>query len=82
MDPYRLFVYSDDGRLIGAGTVTHAANDVEAILLAEVMRGPFHAELLDVVALRIVKYLPNGGGGRSSSSGSLNRRPVARFLGR
>jgi hypothetical protein len=69
MDPYRLFVYSDDGRLIGAGTVT-PANDVEAISLAEVMRGPFDAELLDVVALRIVKYLPNGGGSRSSSSGS------------
>jgi hypothetical protein len=69
----------DDGRLIGAGTVIHAANDVEAISLAEVMRGPFDAELLDVEALRIVKYLPNDGGSRSSSSGSLNRRPVARF---
>jgi hypothetical protein len=43
MDPYRLFVYSDDGRLIGAGTVT-PANDVEAISLAEVMRGPFDAD--------------------------------------
>jgi hypothetical protein len=70
MDLYRLLLYSDDGRLIGASPVIHAANDVEAISLAEVMRGPFDAELLDVVALRIVKYLPNGGGSRSSSSGS------------
>ena len=52
------------------------ANDVEAISLAEVMRGPLDAELLDVEALRIVKYLPNDGGSRS---GSLNRRPAARF---
>jgi hypothetical protein len=62
MDPYTLFVYSDDGRLIGAGTVIHAANDAEAIAQADATRGAFAAELLDVEALRIVKYLPNNGG--------------------
>jgi hypothetical protein len=58
MDRYRLFVCSDDGRLIGVGTVIHAANDVEAISLAEVMRGPFEAELLDAVAVRPGKLCP------------------------
>jgi hypothetical protein len=39
MDPYRLFVYRDDGYLIGRATTIHAANDAEAIAQAEVMRG-------------------------------------------
>jgi hypothetical protein len=39
MDAYRLFVYSDDGQLIGAATVIHAASDTEAIAQAEAMRG-------------------------------------------
>jgi len=58
MDPYRLFVYSDDGRLLGPATVIHAPNDAEAIAQAEAMRGPLAAELLDVEGLRIVKGSP------------------------
>jgi hypothetical protein len=61
MDPYRLFVYSDDGRLLGPAMVIHAANDAEAIAQAEATRGPFDAELLDVNGLRIVKYLSGNG---------------------
>jgi hypothetical protein len=63
MDPYRLFVYRYDGHLIGRATNIHAANDAEAIAQAEVMRGSWAAELLDIEDLRIVKYLPRTGGG-------------------
>jgi hypothetical protein len=59
MDPYRLFVYSDDGQPSGPATVIHAANDSEAIAQAEAVRGSLPAELLDVESLRIVKYLGN-----------------------
>ena len=55
MDPYRLFVYGDDGRLIGPATVVHAANDAEAVAQPEATSGPFDAELLDIEGLRIVK---------------------------
>ena len=63
MDSYRLFVYRDDGHLIGRATTIRAANDAEAIAQAEVMRGSWAAELLDIEDLRIVKYLPRTGGG-------------------
>ena len=63
MDPYRLFVCRDDRHLIGRATTIHAANDAEAIARAEVMRGSWAAELLDIEGLRIVKYLPRTGGG-------------------
>jgi hypothetical protein len=43
MDPYRLFVYSDDGRLLGPAMVIQAANDAEAIAQAEIVRGPLAA---------------------------------------
>ena len=46
MDAYRLFVYRDDGHLIGRATTIHAANDAEAVAQAEVMRGAWAAELL------------------------------------
>ena len=62
MDVYRLFVYSDDGRLLGPAMIVHADNDAEAIAQAEVVRGSFAAELLDVEGLRIVKYLLGNGG--------------------
>ena len=68
MDAYRLFVYSDDGQLIGAATVIHAANDAEAIAQAEVIRGSLAAELLDVEGLRIVKYLPGNGEASSEAA--------------
>jgi hypothetical protein len=61
MDPYRLFVYGDDGRLIGPATVVHAANDAEAVAQPEATSGPFDAELLDIEGLRIVKYLSGHG---------------------
>jgi hypothetical protein len=62
MDAYRLFIYSDDGQLIGPAKIIHAANDTEAIAQAEVVRGSLAAELLDIEGLRIVKYLPGNGG--------------------
>jgi hypothetical protein len=62
MDAYRLFIYSEDGQLVGPAMIIHAANDVEAIAQAEVVRGSFAAELLDVEGLRIVKYLPGKAG--------------------
>ena len=37
--------------------IIDAANDDEAIAQAEVARGSFAAELLDIEGLRIVKYL-------------------------
>jgi hypothetical protein len=40
MDPYRLFVYREDGQLIGPGIVIHAADDAHAIAQAEIVRGP------------------------------------------
>jgi hypothetical protein len=40
MDPYRLFVYRDDGHLIGRATTNHAANNAEPIAQAEVMFDP------------------------------------------
>ena len=62
MDANRLFLYSDDGQLIGLARVIQAANDTEAIAQAEAIRGSLAAELLDVDGLRIVKYLPGNGG--------------------
>ena len=41
--------------------IIHAANDDEAIAQAEVVRGSFAPELLDIEGLRIVKYLPGAG---------------------
>jgi hypothetical protein len=70
MDAYRLFVYRDDGQLVGSALVIDAANDDEAIAQAEVVRGPFAAELLDIEGLRIVKYLPRPGRSASHGSGS------------
>jgi hypothetical protein len=61
MDTYRLYVYRDDGRLVGSAVAIDAANDDEAIAQAEVVRGSFAAELLDIEGLRIVKYLPGTG---------------------
>jgi hypothetical protein len=40
---YRLFIYSDDGQLIGPAKIIHAANDTEAIAQAEVVRGSLAA---------------------------------------
>ena len=68
VDRYRLFVYADDGRPLGAAIVIHAADDAEAIAQAEGMRGSFPAELLDVEGLRIVKYL-----NRTPSQGLISR---------
>jgi hypothetical protein len=59
MDKYRVFVYREDGQLVGSAVIIDAANDHEAIAQAEVIRGSFAGELLDVEGLRIVKYLPS-----------------------
>ena len=45
----------------GPGMVIHAADDAHAIAQAEIVRGSYAAELLDVEGLRIVKYLPGNG---------------------
>ena len=68
MDAYRLFIYDDNGQLIGPAKIIHAANDAEAIAQAEVVRGSLAAELLDVEGLRIVKYLPGNGGAPSQAA--------------
>ena len=39
MDAYRLFVYRDDGHLIGPAKTIHAANDAEAIGYAKAAFG-------------------------------------------
>jgi len=69
MHGYRLFVYSEDGQLVGAAKVIHAANDADAIAQAEAMRGSLAGELLDVEGLRIVKYLPGNGGAPPQAAG-------------
>ena len=56
MDPYRLFVCRDDRHLIGRATTIHAANDAEAIARAEVMRGSWAAELLDIESQIFAAY--------------------------
>jgi hypothetical protein len=89
MDNYRLFVYRDDGQLVGSAVIIHAANDDEAIAQAEVVRGSFAAELLDIEGLRIVKYLPGTGEdknkprtegrGRMQSVPNMTQQPIQRF---
>jgi len=69
MHGYRLFVYSEDGQLIGAAKVIHAAYDADAIAQAETIRGSLAGELLDVEGLRIVKYLPGNGGAPPQADG-------------
>ena len=44
MDHYRLFVYREDGQLIGPGMVIHAADDAHAIAQAEIVRCSYAAE--------------------------------------
>jgi hypothetical protein len=62
MDPYRLILYREDGRVIAPAMPVSGANDAEAIAKAEAMHGgPFAAELLDVEGLRIIRYLPANG---------------------
>jgi hypothetical protein len=46
--------------MVGSAAIIDAANDNEAIAQAEVVRGSFAAELLDIEGLR-VKYLPGAG---------------------
>jgi hypothetical protein len=61
MRDYRLFVYDENGHVVGPALVITAANDSEAIAQAEALHGSFAAELLDFDALRVVKRLaPNG----------------------
>ena len=67
MDPYRLFVYSDDGRLVGPGIVIHAINDNEAIAQAEAIRGYLAAELFDLESLAGSSNIPTSGSGAASS---------------
>jgi hypothetical protein len=61
MRDYRLFVYNENGQVVGPPMAISAANDSEAIAQAEVTRGVWAAELLDVNGLRIVKRLPPKG---------------------
>ena len=50
-----------DGQFVGSAVIIDAANDDEAIAQAEIVRGSFAAELLDIKGLQIVKYLPGTG---------------------
>jgi hypothetical protein len=53
--------YRDNGQLVGSAVIIDAADDDEAIAQAEIVRGSFAAEILDIESLRIVKYLPGIG---------------------
>jgi hypothetical protein len=55
MDAYRLFLYREDGQRAGPAMFIHAANDVDAVAQAEVVRDPLAAELLDVEGLRTTR---------------------------
>jgi hypothetical protein len=57
MHDYRLFVYNENGQVVGSARIITAANDAEAIVQAEAMRGSLAAELLDFDGLRIVNAL-------------------------
>jgi hypothetical protein len=72
MDPYRLFLYREDGQVVAPAIRVRAANDAEAIAKAEAMHGLFAAELLDVEGLRIVRYLPGNGEASSEAAESRN----------
>jgi len=57
---YRLCVYNEDRQLVGPAMAIKAANDAEAIAIAEAMRGSLAGELLDTdgtEGLPIVKHL-------------------------
>jgi hypothetical protein len=79
MGDYRLFVYNENGQLVGPGQVISAANDDEAIAQAEALRGLLAAELLDFAGLRIVKRLPPNG---STEAASAMRAKKPRTEGR
>jgi hypothetical protein len=67
MHDYRLFVYNENGQVVGRARIITAANDAEAIVQAEAMRGSLAAELLDFDGLRIVKrFTPHKKGAVSS----------------
>src|ERR1700758_5278539 len=68
MRDYRLFVYNQNGQIVGPATVISAPNDDEAIAQAEALRGLFAAELLDFDGLRIVKRLPPNGSTEAASA--------------
>ena len=70
-------VYRDNGQLVGSAVIIDAANDDEAIAQAEVVRGSFAAELLDLEGLRIVKYLPGTWGQEQAPNGRKARRDAA-----
>jgi hypothetical protein len=76
MDNYRLFVYRDDGQLVGSAVIIDAANDDEAIAQAEVVRGSFAAELLDIEGLRIVTYLPGRAKTKIIRESTAGRRSI------
>jgi hypothetical protein len=64
MDPYRLFLYREDGQVVAPAIRVRAANDAEAIAKAEAMHR--------VEGLRIVRYLPGNGEASSEAAESRN----------
>ena len=68
MRDYRLFVYDENGHVVGPALVITAANDSEAIAQAEALHGSFAAELLDFDGLRVVKRLPPNGKASSEAA--------------
>jgi hypothetical protein len=59
MNRYRLFVFDENGRLIGPAVVVRATNEDEAVAQAEAIRRGLAAELLDFNRLRIVARFPD-----------------------
>jgi hypothetical protein len=47
MPDYRLYVFDDEGQLVGPAVVIHATSDDDAILQAETVRGALAAEVKD-----------------------------------
>jgi hypothetical protein len=70
MNRYRLFVFDENGRLIGPAVVVRATNEDEAVAQAEAIRRGLAAELLDFNRLRIVARFPDK---------SVQNRPLGRI---
>jgi hypothetical protein len=68
MGDYRLFVYKENGQVVGVAKVISAANDDEAIAKAKAIHGSLAAELLDFDGLRVGKRLPPNGKASSEAA--------------
>ena len=68
MRDYRLFVYDENGHIVGPALVISAANDAEAIAQAEAVHGSLAAELLDFDGCGSSNDLPANGKASSEAA--------------